>query len=83
MSDYEQYCEAYALYGNPERDHWEYEEAATFDRWDGWIWNTLEYDEYDEPNTPDDEWLSVLWLEENAESNLDYLRAVTAFPVPF
>jgi len=32
---YEQNCDDYALYGDPERDHWDHEEAARYDRWDG------------------------------------------------
>ena len=32
---YEQDCNDYAVHGNPERDHWDYEEGARYDRWDG------------------------------------------------
>lgn len=33
---YQEDCEAYAVYGNPERDHWDHEENARYDRFDGW-----------------------------------------------
>ena len=33
---YETECEAYALHGDPQRDAMEYEEAARYDRFDGW-----------------------------------------------
>ncbi len=33
---YEAECEAYALHGDPQRDAMDYEEAARFDRFDGW-----------------------------------------------
>ena len=33
---YEEHCNDYALYGDPERDHWDYEFNAQFDRYDGW-----------------------------------------------
>ena len=32
---YQEDCEAYALYGDPERDHWDHEQAAQYDRFDG------------------------------------------------
>ena len=35
MSSYEENCRDYALHGNPERDHWDYEENARYDRYDG------------------------------------------------
>ena len=35
MGSYEDFCRDYALHGNPERDHWDHEEAARFDRFDG------------------------------------------------
>jgi len=35
MSSYEQYCDDYALFGDPERDAADYEENARYDRWDG------------------------------------------------
>ena len=33
---YQEECEAYALYGDPQRDAFDYEEAARYDRFDGW-----------------------------------------------
>jgi hypothetical protein len=33
---YEQNCIDYALYGDPERDHWDHELNAQYDRFDGW-----------------------------------------------
>jgi hypothetical protein len=36
MSSYEDYCNDYALHGDPERDHWDYEENSAYDRYDGW-----------------------------------------------
>jgi hypothetical protein len=33
---YQRNCEDYALYGDPMRDHYDYEEAARYDRYDGW-----------------------------------------------
>jgi len=47
MGIYEQHCNDYALNGNPERDHYDYEEAATFDRFDGW-WDNEPCDDYDD-----------------------------------
>jgi len=35
LSGYEASCEDYALHGNPQRDHEEYEESARFDQFDG------------------------------------------------
>jgi len=35
MGSYEQSCIDYALHGDPERDHWDHEEAARYDRFDG------------------------------------------------
>ena len=32
---YQEDCENYALYGNPMRDHYDHEENARFDRYDG------------------------------------------------
>jgi hypothetical protein len=28
MNSYEDYCNDYALHGDPERDHWDYEENS-------------------------------------------------------
>jgi len=36
MSSYEDYCNEYAIFGDPERDHYEHEFNAQFDRFDGW-----------------------------------------------
>ena len=36
IGTYEQHCNDYAVHGNPERDHYDYEEAARYDRYDGW-----------------------------------------------
>ena len=36
IGSYEQHCIDYALYGDPMRDHYDYEEAARYDRWDGY-----------------------------------------------
>jgi len=33
---YQEECEAYAVHGNPERDHWDHEEASQYDRFDGY-----------------------------------------------
>jgi hypothetical protein len=33
---FEQHCNDYAMFGDPERDHYDYEEAARYDRFDGW-----------------------------------------------
>jgi hypothetical protein len=33
---YESDCADYAIHGDPERDHWDYEENAGYDRYDGW-----------------------------------------------
>ena len=33
---YESDCLEYALFGNPEQDHWDYEMNAQHDRWDGY-----------------------------------------------
>jgi len=35
MSSYEEYCNDYAVNGNPMRDHYDYEMNADYDRWDG------------------------------------------------
>jgi len=35
IGSYEQHCNDYALFGDPMRDHYDYEEAAAYDRWDG------------------------------------------------
>ncbi len=35
MSSYEENCLDYALFGNPEQDHWDHEFNAQFDRFDG------------------------------------------------
>jgi hypothetical protein len=43
---YEQNCRDYALYGNPERDHWDYEENAQYDRYDGYREDF--YDEFED-----------------------------------
>ncbi len=32
---YESDCNDYAIFGDPERDHWDYEENARYDRHDG------------------------------------------------
>jgi len=32
---YEQHCNDFALYGDPEREHWDHEFNAQYDRWDG------------------------------------------------
>jgi hypothetical protein len=36
MGIYEQHCEDYAINGNPERDHYDHEDNAIFDCFDGW-----------------------------------------------
>lgn len=36
MSSYEQHCIDFALFGDPEREHWDYEFNAQYDRYDGW-----------------------------------------------
>jgi hypothetical protein len=33
---YEQHCNDYALHGDPERDHYDHEFNAQYDRFDGW-----------------------------------------------
>ena len=43
---YESDCDDYAIFGNPERDHYDYELAAEYDRWDG---HREDFD-YDEPD---------------------------------
>lgn len=48
---YQENCEAYALYGNPERDHWDHEEAARYDRFDGY--REEFHDEWDDLPCPD------------------------------
>ena len=42
---YQRECEEYALYGNPERDHWDYECNAQYDRYDGWADEDPQYSE--------------------------------------
>ena len=51
MSSYEASCRDYALNGNPERDHYDYEEAARYDRYDGN--RSLCTAGYDDPNCGD------------------------------
>jgi hypothetical protein len=46
MSSYQQHCEDYALHGDPMRDHYDYEENARYDRFDGWG----DPDPYDDPD---------------------------------
>jgi hypothetical protein len=41
---YEQDCEDYARFGDPMRDHEDYEAAAIYDRFDGW--GDPDYDDY-------------------------------------
>jgi len=36
IGSYEEYCNDYALYGDPMRDHYDHEENARYDRYDGW-----------------------------------------------
>lgn len=33
---YEEHCDWYAVYGDPQRDAMDYEIAAEHDRWEGW-----------------------------------------------
>lgn len=33
---YEDYCNDYEMFGDPMRDAYDYEEAARYDRFDGW-----------------------------------------------
>jgi hypothetical protein len=33
---YESDCDDYAVHGDPERDHYDYEANAVYDRYDGW-----------------------------------------------
>ena len=35
MSSYEESCRDFALFGNPEQEHWDHEFNAQFDRFDG------------------------------------------------
>jgi hypothetical protein len=35
IEGYEAHCNDYAVNGDPEADHWRYEENAGYDRWDG------------------------------------------------
>ena len=51
MSSYEANCRDYALNGNPERDHYEHEENARYDQWDGH--RSLCTAGYDDPNCGD------------------------------
>lgn len=48
---YQEECETYALFGNPERDHYDHEEAAHFDRFDGY--REEFHDEWDGLPCPD------------------------------
>lgn len=50
VGTYEQHCADYALYGNPERDHWDYEENARYDRFDGF--RETFHDEFDPDGEP-------------------------------
>lgn len=84
---YQQSCEEYALYGDPMRDAFEYEEAAQYDRWDGHRLDMLgidaDTDYYPEPDHMD-QWDHALWLESQAEEQLHYHWAMNASPdVPF
>lgn len=52
MSSYEESCRDFALFGDPERDHWDHEFNAQFDRFDGHrSLCTAGY--YDDPNCGD------------------------------
>ena len=51
MSSYEEACRDYALFGDPERDHWDHEFNAEFDRFDGY--HSLCTAGYDDPNCGD------------------------------
>jgi len=42
--DYELDCMDYAMFGDPERDAYDYEFNAIYDRWDGW--GDPDYDDY-------------------------------------
>jgi len=81
---YEQHCIEYALYGDPERDHWDYEEAAQYDRWDGHRMDAACEDGDDGlPVDPDQAWCTELWFEALAEENWARAWADAADPVPF
>lgn len=81
---YEQHCIEFALYSNQEEEHWQYEEAAAYDRWDGHRMDCegLADDEYYEL-TPEDAWTAVLWEEEQAEEQLAIKWANAFDPLPF
>lgn len=66
---YQEDCEAYALFGNPQQDHWDHEEAARFDRFDGWGDPDPCFEIEDEP-TPEDHWFGELLAEEQEENHL-------------
>ena len=48
---YQEECEAYAVFGDPERDHWDHEFNAQYDRFDGY--REEFHDEVDELPCPD------------------------------
>lgn len=85
---YEQSCNEYALFGDPMREAYEYEEAARYDRWDGHRMDMGGIDTYDPEDYPAptclDEWGFELWLELQAEETHDYHWADLVAPeVPF
>jgi hypothetical protein len=51
MSSYEESCRDFALFGNPEQEHWDHEFNAQFDRFDGH--RSLCTAGYDDPNCGD------------------------------
>lgn len=82
MSSYEEYCNDYALHGNPMQDAMDYELAAEFDRWDGHRMDLLGLDPYDEDDTPDDLWMVHLMIEEDTELELHFAWADSVEPEP-
>lgn len=59
MSDYQQECELYAIYGDPARDAYDYEENARYDRYDGFRGERL--DDYDDSPQFDDHGRELYW----------------------
>ena len=60
MSDYQLECELYAIYGDPAREAFDYEENARYDCYDGLRGERLG-DEYDDSPQFDDQGRELYW----------------------
>lgn len=83
MGAYERHCEEFALFGDPERDHWDHEEGARYDRWDGYRMDMEGMADPVEPVTPEEAWYGVLCEEEMLESKRDDSWANAFDSAPF